>query len=433
MRRSTCLALLLACGAVAPNAPAAQRPQTYLLASVTETGSSRYQSQEVVSAAGLKIGETLNTDDLKAAASRLASLGVFSNVNYSYRTREGGMSVVFTVQDAPMYRCVFDNIVWLSRQDLFQQLGLRVPLFQGYAPPGGVMIERISAALTDILAARGVHARVQLAAQAALGGPVQAIHFQEVGVPVPIKKVEFTGVAKIDPSLLHAAAQPLLGQDYDFSLVQDFSLGALADVYREHGFLRPAFGEPLASLLPLDPTPNAVAVTIPVTEGVQYLLQAITWTGQSAIPYDQLARSLHAATGQTMNAVQFEHDVLSMVLLFHPKGYLDADVKMMPALDDAAGTVSCQIQVLQGALYHMGRLEIAGLPADQSASIARISPLSPGDPYDAGDWGKFLHDAAPRLPPIQGGWKAGFRQTVNRDAKTVDVQVTFAPAASATP
>jgi len=410
----------------------AQSAGAFRLAGVSAVGSKRFEASEIARATGLRVGEDLTPDALKKAAASLASTGVFAHVNYRYETRGNTMTALFTVQDATTFLpCTFENFVWFSPQELLRELRSRVPLFDGFVPPGGKMVDLLSAQLGAMLEARGIHVQVQVEPQGPLGGPVQGMRFREVGVPVPVRKIEFTGVEKIDAALLQEAARPLLNKDYDASFIRNFSREAVAAVYRQRGYLRAEFGDPVSHVLAGDPTPNSVLVTVPVSEGEQYLLRGIEWSGDSAIPFGDLAKSMHVVVGSPADAVQIEQDVLSLILLFHPKGYLMADARSQPVLDDAARSAVYQIEIRQRDLYRLGKLEIAGLDDARTKSLEKLSRLHPGDAYDATYWNRFLQEAARHLPPTaSGGWKLRPEQTIHADTKTVDVRLTFSPVLS---
>jgi outer membrane protein assembly factor BamA len=404
----------------------------FRLAGVSVVGSKLFDSPEVARATGLKVGNNLTSDSLKEAASKLASLGVFAQVNYHYATRGDTMTVVFTVEDtARLLPCTFGNFVWFSPPELLEGLRSRVPLFNGHVPAGGSMLDLISAALVAMLEARNIHAQVQFVPQGSIGGPVQGMQFQVVGVPMPVRKFEFPGAQKVDPTSLEEAAGPLLNKDYDAPFIRDFSRGGVAAVYHRRGYLRADFGDPIPHLLPQDSAPNAVAVSIPVSEGEQYILKEVAWSGDSVIPFDQLAKSLHVAAGTPMNIVQLEQDTLSLLLQFHPKGYLMADVKPEAILDDSSHTGVYHIQIRQGDVFRLGKLEIVGLDDARARSLVQLSRLRPGDPYDATYWSSYLQDVGRKLPSLAPGWIYGNPvQTIHADTKTVDVRLTFHPTGS---
>jgi outer membrane protein assembly factor BamA len=413
----------------APGTVAAQNAGVFRLAGVTVVGSKRYDGPAIAHATGLKVGDNLTIDSLNEAARKLGTLGVFSQVTFRYTTRGNAMNVVFTVEDAgQLLPCTFGNFLWFSPQELREGLRSRVPLFDGNAPPGGAMLDLISAALVAMLETRGIHAQVQFLPQGQAGGPIQSMQFRAVGVPIPVRKIDFTGVQKVDATIVQQAAKPLLDKDYDMSTIRDFARGTVVNVYRERGYLRADFGDPVPQFLSGDPTPNAVAVTIPVTEGEQYHLKEIAWSGDSVIPYTELAKSLHGAVGAPLNAVQLEQDALSLLLLFHPQGYLTADVRANAVLDDASHSAVYQIQIRQGNLYRLGKLEIVGLDDAHARSLAQLSKIHTGDPYEATYWSKFLPEAARHLPPPASDWRFNFEQTIHADTQTVDVRLTFTPA-----
>jgi outer membrane protein insertion porin family len=408
----------------------AQSARQFKLAGVKVIGSTRYQESEIVRAAGLTLAQGITLDALKEAAGRLGTAGAFAEVSYRYQTQGDALTAEFTVKDAAqLLPCSFENFVWFSKEELLNGLSSRVPLFEGRVPLGGTMSDNVSSGLVAMLEERGIHAQVQSTPLGRVGGPVVGMQFKAVGVTIPVRKIEFTGVQKIDPTLLQEAARPLMDKDFEASYIRGFSNGGIARVYQQQGYLKAQFGDPVPQLMQGDAPPNSVLVTIPVTEGELYRLKGINWSGESAIPYPGLAKTITVAVGSPVNAVQLEQDVLALPLLFHPKGYIEADVKWKAILDDATHTAAYQIQINQGDLYRLGKVEITGLDEAHVRSLEKLCRLHTGDPYDSGYWNTFLQQSAPYLPPSASGWKAGWQVTFHKDTKTVDVKVIFAPGA----
>lgn len=404
----------------------AQSSGTFRLVGLRAIGSKRYVASEIVRATGLRLSQNITPDGLKEAAGKLGALGIFSQVSYRYQTQGDAMTAEFTLQDAAgLLPCTFENFVWFTPKELTDGVRSQLPLFDGYGPQGGTMLDLIAAQLVALLAARDIHAQVQYSPQGGLGGPIQSMQFREIGVPLPVHRIDFTGVANVDVALLQEAARPLLDHDYDASFIQDFSRGSLALVYRRRGYLRAQFGDPVPHLIAGDPTANAIAVTLPVSEGEEYRLKEITWSGETVIPYGELAKLVHVAVGSPLDAPQLEQDVLTMILFFHPKGYLLADVKSRAVLDDAAHTAVCQIQIQQGDLFRLGKLMIAGLDDAHAASLEQRSRLRPGNAYDSTYWNRFLQEVGCDLPASSSGWKFNPVQTIHTDTKTVDVRLVF--------
>jgi outer membrane translocation and assembly module TamA len=290
------------------------------------------------------------------------------------------------------------------------------------------MLERVSSALVAMLQERGIQAQVEFSPS--FSGSARSMQFRVVGIPIPVLKVAFTGVQKVDAALLQEAARPLIGQDFGASFIEDFSNRSIGSVYRQRGYLQARFGAPVPQLLKGEGPPNSVLVTIPVREGEQYRLKEIAWSGQSVIPYKELEKSIRLAPGSAVDAVQLEQDVLALAMPFHAKGYLMADVKTKAILDEPAHTAAYQMQINQGDLFTMGKLEIAGLDDAHVRSIERLCQLHTGDPYDRSYWNTLIQQASRSLPANAWGWKAGTQETIHAESKTVDVKLIFAPRAS---
>ena len=429
--QSTCFLLSLLLVRILPglSPPVGQSEARFKLVSVKVIGSTRYEESEIVRASGLKLAEVVTLETLKEAANRLGALGVFAEVSYRYHTLGEEVGAQFVVKDAAqLMPCTFENFVWMSKEELLSGVHSRVPLFDGQAPPSGELLERVSSALKAILQERGIQARVEFSPS--FSGSVRSMQFRVVGISIPVLKVEFTGVQRVDPALLQEAARPLIGKDFDASFIAVFSNGGIAAVYRQRGYLRARFGMPVPQLLKGEGPANSVLITMPVSEGEQYKLKEIGWSGQSAIPYQDLEKTIRQARGSSVDAGQLEQDVLALPMLFHARGYLNAEVKMSAILDDASHAAVYQLQVNQGDLYRMGKLEIAGLDDAHARSIEKACRLHTGDPYEPGYWNTLLQQVGHSLPPNASGWKASEQQTIHNDTKTVDVTLTFAPRAS---
>ena len=432
--RSACLLLicLVAFTARTSQPVMAQSGGGFKLVSVKVIGSTRYPESDIVREAGLKPGDVVTLDGLKEAANRLGTSGLFTDVNYRYHTRGEELTVEYEVKDASQFLpCTFENFVWMSKDELLSGLRSRVPLFNNLVPPKGEMLDRVSSGLKAMLQERGIQAQVEFSPKSDLSsGRLESIQFRVAGLPMPVLKFVFTGVQSVDPALLQDAARSLIGKDFESSLIEEYARGGIASVYRQRGYLQARFGEPVPQLLKGDGSPNSVQVTIPVSEGAQYKLKELVWSGESAIPYRDLEKTIRQARDSTVDAVQLEQDVLALPLLFHARGYLTADVKMQPALNDATHTAVYQLQIKQGDLFRLGKLEIAGLDDAHARAVGKMCRLHTGDPYEPGYWNTLIQQAFPALPRNQSGWKGTMQQTIHADTKTVDVTLTFAPRAS---
>jgi hypothetical protein len=390
-------------------------------------GSERFSQAEVVKASGLKLGAEANADSFKEAANNLAATGVFASVRYRYTPTSAGIAIEFQVTDASKFvSCRFDNFVWFSDEELKKELRSRVPLFTGDVPLAGKLQDQVATALQSILKERGIPGTIrQEGASNHVGGPVEAILFSVEGASIHIGQVKFQGVNQVEVAGLDAAMKPLFGTEYQQSFVSDFARLNLGPIYIQQGFLRVEFGMPIAELVKDDLSQHSVTVTIPVREGLQYRLAGLQFSGNSVISSADLIKNIHLLPGKPANGVQLQLDLGNIHDLYGTRGYLTARVMPHPAFADDQKTVSYDLQVHEGDLYRMGKLEIVGLDPARAEAFKKKCMLAEGDPYDTSYWKKFLAQAGPFLPRVAGRWNVTFGQSRNSTTKTVDVTIGY--------
>ncbi|HEV2493967.1 MAG TPA: POTRA domain-containing protein [Terriglobia bacterium] len=396
------------------------------LTSMQVAGSKLYAEAEIIRASGLKPGTEVSPEAFEEAANRLAASGVFSEITYRYRPASDGLAVSFQVTDtARFFPCHFSNFVWFSDDQLQAELRARVPLFHGTVPAAGTLPDQIDSVLAAVLKERGIAGNVRHQMEATLGGQVQGMQFNVEGIVIPIRRIDFQEASQVDVSLLQAAVQPLLGQDYNQSFVNEFANHMVGPVYWQRGYLRVAFLRPNAKLV--DARDNSVDVSIPVREGLQYLAGEVRWSGNTVFSSADLSQALHLVAGKPVDGVQLQQDLEKVRDRYGTRGYILASLRPNPSFQDATRTVSYDVHVTEGDLYRMGKLEIAGLDASHTEALSRRWTLPAGDPYDRSYLKTFLGASGRHLPKLPQGWNISLKELPNNPTKTVDVTVTFAP------
>src|SRR5215469_14677129 len=125
---------------------------TYKLISIRVKGLNQLKEDQVVTAAGLKLGEIAGEDDFKQALEKLGDTGLFTNLSYAYRYSTAGCNLDLQVsENDKLLPILFDNFVWFSDPELTNLLRTRVPLFDGRLPEAGDLADQVSDALNALL------------------------------------------------------------------------------------------------------------------------------------------------------------------------------------------------------------------------------------------------------------------------------------------
>jgi outer membrane protein insertion porin family len=397
-------------------------PNSLRLTEIRVVGSKRFETPVLVAALGLKLGATVSEDDLKAGAEQLGSSGMFSDVTYSYVSGPRGTHAEFKVSDTDgLVPAHFDNFVWLSRAELLTALQKRTPLFDGELPNAGDMYNRIAEDLKTLLREKSITADVSVMPQIPMGGgKITSFIYRVGGIKIPIRNVDFPGSS---PDLTPVLGKAFAGEaapDYSESQVRTLIRTDLLPVYLSKGYLHAGFKDPEVSLV--DAATNAVAVRLPVEQGIQYVLDTVSWSGNTAYTSAQLAKSLKVQTNAPADQIQLREDLDAISKFYGTKGYLYAQLRFTPSFDDAAHKVQYAVTVSEGAQYHMGNVIFADASDSDSVKLRAKWRLGPGDVFDTSYATLYLQELSRTLSrPI----RMETQQSIHEDTKTVDVILKF--------
>jgi outer membrane protein insertion porin family len=396
------------------------------LAEIRVLGSKRFESSEIAAALGLKRGEPTNENALRQAADQLAATGMFTDVTYSYVSGPQGTRVEYRVNDTEkLLPAKFDNFVWLPPADLQRELGNREPLFRGAVPNAGEMYQRLADDTKHVLEDLDVSATVKVLPQVPQnGGEVTGFTYLVEGVKLPIRGVEFPGASQDMNGLLQKnAAKSLIGSDYSASRVQTIATLDFLPEYRMRGFLRAAFGEPVASLH--DKAAGLVELGLPINEGKQYQLASVQWLGNTVFSAADLNKSLKTPIDKPANAIQLEDDLGAISKVYGTRGFLEARLKPTFIFDDTKQLVAANIEVHEGDQYRMGAVQFEGLAEGTIGSLQRMWKLRSGDVYDSSYPGLFIKGAGTQFN--LNAVRIQINQQLRRENKTVDLVFRFTP------
>ena len=426
--------VVLSCTLLFPSLLAAQTRKpakplpasAFKLIAIKVTGNNRYTPEEIIGATGLQVGQTAHEEDFKKASQQLGETGAFTNVAYGFQFSPEGTKVDLQITENDKFvPARFDNFVWLSDQELLQQLHTRVPLFKGQVPVAGNLPDQVSDALQALVIERKINGRADYLRSGPEDGPIEAIDYTIVGPKIHVGNVEFAGGDTDQMSQLQAASAKLRGQDYSRNKLRVEEEKELLPVYLTRGYLKASFGDPQPKIVKETPDEVVVDITFAVTQGRQYKATEIQISGNKAFAADKIRELLHQRIGESANAVQLEQDVEAVKRLYGTRGYMEASVRPVPELDDGEGSVKYRLKIAERDVYKMGELEIQGLDSHTTAHMVEAWKLRGGDPYDSSYPAKFREETKDFLP--SGEWNVALHESVDEKDKVVDVTMRFDP------
>ena len=398
----------------------------YNLIAVNVKGT-HYKPDDVIAAAGLRIGDKVTEENFKAATSRLGESGLFTDITYAYSYSPAGTKLELELADNTVLVPIrFENFVWFTDQELTDKLRAQLGLFEGKVPVSGSMIDQIAGVLGVLLTACNpkLHATYERSAPSPDSPKIDAVVFSASGVPIEVRNVVFVGASPLFAAPLAEAAKKVEGGDYLRSQLKLFAGVDARNVYLQHGYLKADFGEAQPEVVSEAPDKVIVDAKLAVMEGVQYKLAAMEWAGDGSFPLDKVQPLVHLLPGQPVNPVQLDEDLAGVRKLYGTQGYLKVQITPQAEFHDSESSVSYKLVVQQGDQYHFGEVDFQGVDDKVKVRLREDWRLREGEPFDAGYGERFIKDSWRDLP-AGVRWNIKYHESINESDKTVDVTLVY--------
>lgn len=358
-------------------------PASFVVAEVHASGSHRYGDAQIAATTGLKPGDPINNQTLQEISDDLAQLGVFSRVTFRFTAKNNRATVNFDLEDAPIVPVMFENFPWFTDQELSDEIRRAVPLFDGGAPRGGLLIDEITAALSAKLASRGIQARVEHTLLTGPSSNEEIMQFRQDGPEFRIASLSFGDSAAQNSEKIRDRTNDLIGKKFSRFAIELFENEQVRPIYLSAGQISVKFGSPVVHLngdsQQSDPT---VDVQISIEPGRVFHLSSAAWNGNTAIDDSTLSRLVSVKPGELADGMNLASGWQQIELEYGHRGYLDAKITPSVKFEDANGTVRYDVNIVEGPQYRMGELVITGLSLDAERRLRNAWRLAPGQVFD---------------------------------------------------
>ncbi len=376
------LPVFLVCLAYGAQRPSAQKPAprpqaAWPIQSITIEGNKEYSREQILTVAGLRVGQSVTPKEIEAARDRLTASGAFETLEFGFGPApEGkGYAIVFQLTEAgPFYPIVFEDL-GIPDSAAREALKHSDPLFGDRIPATKATLDRYTKVLEAALPKpEKLSSRVGYDD----AGKLAVVFRPARGLPV-VARVRFTGQRVLPSSLLentmNAVAVGLAYRETRFRALLDTNIRPL---YEARGRLAVAFPTITTEK---EKDVDGLLVTVIVSEGETYSLRSVSVEGvEDSKP---LVKEARLKTGDLFNLDELRAGAARIEKALRRDGYTHAKTRIDRTTDAQARQADVVIHVERGPQYRFGKLNIEGLDLTTEPVIRKLWAMKAGQPFNA--------------------------------------------------
>jgi len=158
-------------------------------------------------------------------------------------------------------------------------------------------------------------------------------------------------------------------------------LDKLRDFYREQGYLDVEISQTNVKFS--YPSRKKMVITITVSEGRQYRIGVIAFSGNTTYPSDLLRRIVKTKTGDVFKPTVLDEEIELMSDFYGQFGYLETRIRLVRNPNVTTGDIDIEFEVTESEKYYVESINIEGNTKTKSIVIIRELALAPGMVFDS--------------------------------------------------
>jgi outer membrane protein insertion porin family len=367
------------------------------------------------------LGEPLNSEKVTVDIQEIYKLGYFDDVRVEVEPFEGGVRLLYIVREKPVIsRVDFQGNKKLKDEKLREQLTIS---------PGSIadtgLIQQNAEILRALYASKG-YSLAEVVPVVRRAGETQAVLTYQIdeGHKVKIKKVIIEGNKKISKRKIKNVMKTgkwwllsaLINKGYYEKMKLDADIRRIRDLYYDHGYIQVSVEEPK---IEFTKDRKKLVITIRISEGEQFKISSIGFTGNSAFTEEDLRDELKSEAGKIFSKGKLQDDIEKFTEMYGLKGYAATTVLPDVVPDETAKDVALTYNINEGDVYTVGKVYISGNYRTRDKVIRREVRLNEGDLYNS----KLLKRSYERILNTNYFGEVKFLPRIKHREKEVDIDI----------
>ena len=385
--------------------------QANIITSIRVIGNRRIPKETVLARLFSRENENYDPATIERDFNSLWNTGYFEDVRIEREDTPKGIILDIYVHEKPTIREInykgLNSITQSDILDAFKKAKVGLSQESQYDPT------RIAQAVTVIKELESEHghqfATVRTDVKTIPPSSVQVNFAVKEGPKVQVGNITFTGNEHVPSRVLRASMknlkpigipnsilfENLFSKTFDSTKLEE-DTERVRQAYRDRGYFRANTGDPDThirndnglSLFTFRPkNGKRMDIHIPVEEGARYRLGSITFSGNKAVSNTKALRAQFAIKdGDIFDATAFGKGLKALSQAYNGLGYINFQPIPTPSFNEAAKTVSFNIDIDEGKQFKVSRIEFTGNKITRDFVIRRELLLEEGQVYNSRAW-----------------------------------------------
>lgn len=365
---------------------------------VRYTGLTRVNEEELAETVRTRVGQCLDRARAQRDARSLWDLGFFRDIAVRADAAEGGVEVVYALQERPSIHAVrFEGYDEVDEDKLRETIDLR-----DGAVLSQLALRRNVQKIIDLYAEKGYFlAEVTYRVERAAGQRNQVdVVFRIVEhAQVQVRSIRFIGNNSISESELRGVMSTSTGNFFSFlSSSGNFreeafrnDVDLLHAAYYDRGYLSVEIAQPRVQL---SPDRRFIDIVLNVREGPRYRIgrlrvSEVNAEGDEVEPLGGrrvLREMIQAQAGDWFSRTVVGRDIVGVQTHYRDQGFANVEVTPDMQPDARRRTVDLTVRIVRGPVVHIHRIEIRGNSKTSERVIRREMALLEGERYSESDY-----------------------------------------------
>lgn len=330
----------------------------------------------VTTSINLKVGDTLDPDQLGKSIKTLYKMGVFSDIQAHTEAYRNGVNLIFKVVENPVLSGIeYSGMKGIRKDRLDELVKVRVGTFWSEYQK-----HNLQQSLMKEYRAKGfANAKITVEETPAEKNKIRIKVVVDEGKRVAIRKVTFAGNANFEDKALlkRMKTKPasLLRSGRFEQEKFDADLVALAAFYRKNGYVDVRVGPwELNSI-----GERELELVINIQEGRKYMLGEITVAGNANFTTETILGKFTLDKGEPFDQEKFENQLRGVYSLYFDEGYIYTEIA--PDIKKEGDKLNVALQIDEGNRARIREIIITGNTRTKEKVIRRQLDIAPGDYY----------------------------------------------------